>query len=928
MARPAFIFRTTSVVALALCCVACARSGFTGPPGRDGTGVDRSQLDGGWRTDVVGTDVAVVDSAGHDAAMCDTTGLDTVLTDAVVPDVGGTGDRALADLAAPDSHGDAAGSGDVAGSGDAAGPASRLAFSEASPTLLVADTCSRLFTLQVVDANGRPTTSGAAIDVTLSATGAGATTFLADTDWYCTGAPITTLNLPANDSQASFKLRHDQIETITLRASALASGSFADATLDVAVSPMPVGVGSWRAGEAPGGGAVAAVWSGSELLAWRGSLYGGGRYDPALDRWRSMSRVNAPAGIGHAVWTGSKMLMWLDAGGALYDPVADSWSELPTLSAPTVAAGESSVVLANNEMLVWGGSTTASGGRYNLTTGTWAPISTLNGPSARTGHTAVWTGSQMIIWGGRDAASVQLNSGGLYNPSTDSWAATSVGANVPTERAQHSAIWTGSVMVIWGGTLNGMQGYVRSGGRYSPTTDTWQTVSTNGPNAPQARGLHGATWTGSEMIVWGGEVYSGNSHYDVDTGGRYDPVADSWANVTTTNVPAASEDHGAVWTGTELLVWGGEDYDFRDQLMASLRSGARFNPTSNQWQAMPPAGMPDPRTAFNTAWTGTDLIVWGGQVSQLFTNTGYKYRPASNSWSPISSASAPALRGGATSVWTGSELIVWSGCGQSIFGWSTCLFGTGSNGLVTTGGAYNPGTDSWSAISGTNVPVGRIRASAVWTGSEMLVWGGEGWINSTLGDGGAYHRANDTWSALSTVNAPTARSGHVAVWTGTEMIVWGGSGTGSSTGTGARYLRASDSWQPMSDVNAPVPRNNAIGVWTGTRMLVWGGSDGTGALLANGASYDPALDRWTAIADVTVPLSAITTGVWTGNELIVWGPSNGTTPGLGGIYVPGGNSWTSLATANAPNFGGESAVWTGTQLLVYGPDQTFGVYTR
>src|SRR5207253_1493057 len=34
---------------------------------------------------------------------------------------------------------------------------------------------------------------------------------------------------------------------------------------------------------------------------------------------------------------------------------------------------------------------------------------------------------------------------------------------------------------------------------------------------------------------------------------------------------------------------------------------------------------------------------------------------------------------------------------------------------------------------------------------------------------------DDTWTATNTTNAPTARSEHTAVWTGSEMIVWGGS---------------------------------------------------------------------------------------------------------------------------------------------------------
>src|SRR5947208_13421967 len=31
----------------------------------------------------------------------------------------------------------------------------------------------------------------------------------------------------------------------------------------------------------------------------------------------------------------------------------------------------------------------------------------------------------------------------------------------------------------------------------------------------------------------------------------------------------------------------------------------------------------------------------------------------------------------------------------------------------------------------------------------------------------------DTWTLISTTNAPSARAGHTAVWTGSEMIVWG-----------------------------------------------------------------------------------------------------------------------------------------------------------
>src|SRR5262249_51707517 len=94
----------------------------------------------------------------------------------------------------------------------------------------------------------------------------------------------------------------------------------------------------------------------------------------------------------------------------------------------------------------------------------------------------------------------------------DTWTATSL-TDVPSARDFHTAVWTGSEMIVWGG--NGFGGPFNTGGRYNPTTDTWTATSTN--NAPTGRASHTAVWTGSEMIVWGGD--DGTSY--LNTGGRY-----------------------------------------------------------------------------------------------------------------------------------------------------------------------------------------------------------------------------------------------------------------------------------------------------------------------------------------------------------------------------------------------------------------------
>ena len=110
--------------------------------------------------------------------------------------------------------------------------------------------------------------------------------------------------------------------------------------------------------------------------------------------------------------------------------------------------------------------------------------------------------------------------------------------------------------------------------------------------------------------------------------------------------------------------------------------------------------------------------------------------------------------------------------------------------LLNTGGRYNPSTDTWIATSTTNAPTARDSHTAVWTGGEMIVWGG--YDGGRLNTGRRYNPGTDSWRATSTTNAPTARDHHTAVWTGGEMIVWGGAGIDSQTvNTGGRYCARS-----------------------------------------------------------------------------------------------------------------------------------------
>ncbi|PYK25778.1 MAG: galactose oxidase, partial [Verrucomicrobia bacterium] len=181
-----------------------------------------------------------------------------------------------------------------------------------------------------------------------------------------------------------------------------------------------------------------------------------------------------------------------------------------------------------------------TGGQYDPATDSWTATSTTNAPDGRYYHTAVWTGTQMIAWGGY-TSSGSTNTGGRYDPATDSWTATDT-TNAPEARYLHTAVWTGSRMIVWGGYDGNPGQYLNTGGRYDPSSDSWTATSTT--NAPEARYYHTAVWTGSRMVVWGG---FGNVIGYSNTGGQYDPATDSWTATSTTNVPAARYQHTAVW---------------------------------------------------------------------------------------------------------------------------------------------------------------------------------------------------------------------------------------------------------------------------------------------------------------------------------------------------------------------------------------------
>ncbi len=145
----------------------------------------------------------------------------------------------------------------------------------------------------------------------------------------------------------------------------------------------------------------------------------------------------------------------------------------------------------------------------------------------------------MVVWGGIGGA----NTGGRYNPATDTWLATNTNG-APSGREWHSAVWTGSEMIIWAGSTALLSPQEAD---TNPSNDTW--IATGG-SAPSARQFHTAVWTGSEMIVWGGRT--GSSY--MDTGGRTS-IRRHMGCDCRKHRAGCTYNHSAIWTGNEMVVW-------------------------------------------------------------------------------------------------------------------------------------------------------------------------------------------------------------------------------------------------------------------------------------------------------------------------------------------------------------------------------------
>ncbi|HEX2047714.1 MAG TPA: hypothetical protein VHF27_08120 [Acidimicrobiales bacterium] len=368
---------------------------------------------------------------------------------------------------------------------------------------------------------------------------------------------------------------------------------------------------------------------------------------------------------------------------------------------------------------------------------------------------------------------------------------------------------------------------------------------------PGIAGRSGAAsvWTGEELLVWGGSTLAGSENEWLGDGAALDPVANRWRPLPPAPIGPRS-DPAAVWTGSEMVVWGGTAGGG-----GILADGAAFDPKTNRWRPIAPQPFGG-STRPAVVWTGTEMLVVSS-VNGLSTSA---YDPRADRWRLLAPPPGALVMPFPQVVWTGSQavLVLWpsgaSGIGQgSSSGPMTVPHPAGPGSTMVPSAppatpppppvgspdgrrgpnanlflaGYSPDSDQWTRLPDVELADGGV-PRLVWTGREVLV------VQMRGRPGAAFDPERQAWRPLE-APPPEEAFADKAVWTGRFALLWAGGERGLA------YDPEQDVWSTF-DAGGLRARSDAEVVWADGLLLGWGGYD-QGAprprLLDDGIRYRP-----------------------------------------------------------------------------------------
>lgn len=384
-----------------------------------------------------------------------------------------------------------------------------------------------------------------------------------------------------------------------------------------------------------------------------------------------------------------------------------------------------------------------------------------------------------------------------------------------------------------------------------------------------------------------------------------------------TGAPPANRYDRPLWTGNEMVV-----------INDIVGTAGAYEPCANTWRALPSSGLE--RYASPIVVPGGLLYFEAAPASLSWASRLTLLDLANEQWLSLPADSEPPNRKRAV-FWTGKELIWWGGALQH-----EELTGSARWEDRNDGGVYDFATKQWRTMSTALAPIGRkIEGNAVWTGSKLVVWGGQSAVDPTanselnycfngpyqqcqrFADGAVYDLATDTWSPIAADGAPSRRQGQLMAWTGKDVLVVGGFDypevdKWTPLADAYRYSLAEDRW---STIALPQPLHDAIVKssgpdawpfeWTGSRFLMRVAASPIYA-------YDPTADVWQVVADP--PNGAVCPAASSQGPCV-----DASGRRYYGLYDSAKNVWRLLDyPVRDTSLLATGTIWTGSQLLEWG----------
>jgi hypothetical protein len=308
---------------------------------------------------------------------------------------------------------------------------------------------------------------------------------------------------------------------------------------------------------------------------------------------------------------------------------------------------------------------------------------------------------KVFIWGGQDAAGNALDNGAIYTPASDTWQLLPRDTGAPSARIMATALWTGRLVIVYGGTDAGGNNVFRDGASYDQQMNSWSPLPRNSPTSPRSAPF--AFWDGARATFWGGLNASSTGVPGAD---RYDLRA--WSVSSGSGDPGPLINPALAFDGSVIYLQGGwVPPNSQDKVYS-------YTPATDKWAALDKSL--SPRSGAFGAWDGARFVVWGGRGDNGLLGDGKALLGAT--WTPLPTFGAPSPRYSAfrRSGWSfsaGSGVI-------AILGGQVSLSGSGT--LATNGATFDG--SQWTQIPSWPSNEAHEFGLGVWTGEEFLVWGG------------------------------------------------------------------------------------------------------------------------------------------------------------------------------------------------------------